>query len=644
MANTDMPNNGQTSNESAIPYAFYVVREQELSEKEEAVAAAQEQLAEKAAQVARSVQETQSVQTEQVAQTVQAEQTAQSVQAPVETVAQAPVEPVQPAPAPTPVAAPVPATPVSAPEQVPASATPIVTPAAAPAVTPEQAPVAATPATAAAAIPVAQPATATPAPEPAPAVPVQDETLDTNDSDAFPVPPVNMNRVAANPTVRPVTLGTNAPDVGTPTGSFIDEDMEAVSAYKTLEARRKRKRRNRIIAGCIIGALALGAGGWWAVNNLAPAPAVEEESFDIGYVVLDTYENSVSASGAIKPETQVVVMPEVEGTISEVNFAEGDNVLKGDVLVVLKNDSLDKAIQEAEQGLKAAENTQTSAQNALNSASNNLAKAQDNYNKVFSTLYDTQEIADAAGAEATDVLNSAQDAYNSAELALEDAQILVTKAQETLEDAKANAEKRSIRAPEGGAIIDMNAEVGANVGTGSSTTGALVTIADLSTLRVSVQVNEVDINNLKEGQVAEVTFSALPDTVLSATVEHIAAVSTGSGDQNMAGGIVTYDVDLVIEEPDPQVKPGMTARVRILTEQIENAFTVPTAALQMTSDTEATIMVAPGYTGEGTPEFEERSVSVVAQDSSMAVVEGDIADGDAVQLFMDSISMDGEEY
>ena len=333
-----------------------------------------------------------------------------------------------------------------------------------------------------------------------------------------------------------------------------------------------------------------------------------------------------------------MVTPEVEGIIQEVFVAEGDNILKGDVLFTLKNDKLDRDIEDAEQAIKTAEHAVTTATDTLSGAYTKLYEAQTNYDKVFSSLYESQEIADAAGLEATDLLNSAQTAYDSAEGALEEAQAAVTRAQENLEDAQATAEKRTVRAPEGGAIVTMNAEIGASVGAGSgsgSSPAALVTIADLSTLRVSVQVNEVDINSLTEGQKAEVTFSALPDLVLEAEIERIAAVSSGSGQDGNMGGIVTYDVDLIIEEPDPQVKPGMTARVKILTEQIEKALTIPTAALQMTGENTATVLVAPGYTGEGQPEFEERTVNIVAQDASMAVVEGKIAEGDAVKLNLD---------
>lgn len=444
----------------------------------------------------------------------------------------------------------------------------------------------------------------------------------------------------ANPTVRPVTLGAAAPEPLTPTGSLPNDEAEAMSAYRTIEARRKRKRRNRIIVGCLLAALALGGLGWWLANSVLVPPAQQSEtpSYEVGYALLDNYEKSVTASGAIMPASQVVVTPEVEGIITDIHVAEGDNVLKGDALFSLRNASLDKAVQDAEQTLKTANNAVVSAQNALNNANNTFANAERNYNTVFSMGFETQEEADAAGNQATEAYLTAQAAVTDAELALENAQLSVTSAQEALDQARTNAEKRTVYAPQSGAIVAMNAVEGASVGTTPTTAGSnsLITIADLSSLRVSVQVNEVDINSLAEGQKAEVTFTALPNVVLEAVIERIAAISSSSGEQSMGGGIVTYAVDMVIDKPNPQVKPGMTARVKILTERITNAMTVPYAALTMVDDTNATIQVANGYSGSGEPTFEERAVTVVAQDGTTAVIEGQINDGDAVQVFYPS--------
>ena len=74
------------------------------------------------------------------------------------------------------------------------------------------------------------------------------------------------------------------------------------------------------------------------------------------------FTEAVETSGAVKPVASVVVNPEVGGTIESVNVAEGDTVQEGDVLLTVKNDELDKAIRDAEMGVRA---TQSSASRRL---------------------------------------------------------------------------------------------------------------------------------------------------------------------------------------------------------------------------------------------------------------------------------------
>ena len=104
-------------------------------------------------------------------------------------------------------------------------------------------------------------------------------------------------------------------------------------------------------------------------------------------------------------------------------------------------------------------------------------------------------------------------------------------------------------------------------------------------MRVTVQVNEVDVNKLSAGQTGKVTFSALPDVTLDATIDRIATTATSASPSPSSGegasggtGVVTYAVELVISDPDANVKPGMTANVKIVTERYENVLTVPAAA------------------------------------------------------------------
>jgi HlyD family secretion protein len=187
----------------------------------------------------------------------------------------------------------------------------------------------------------------------------------------------------------------------------------------------------------------------------------------------------------------------------------------------------------------------------------------------------------------------------------------------------------------------MSAQNGAAYGsvTGASAKSApatsnepLIQISDLSKMKVTVQVNEVDISSISVGQQAKATFSAIPGLELGAVVERIASVSTGSGSTDGSmGGVVTYAVDLVIPEPDAKLKPGMTATVNITTQSVPNALIVPTAAIgDGTGEAGAKSVTVVTDVDKG--EMHEVPVEVIEQNTSEAAVKGDLHDGDLVLL------------
>ena len=158
-------------------------------------------------------------------------------------------------------------------------------------------------------------------------------------------------------------------------------------------------------------------------------------------------------------------------------------------------------------------------------------------------------------------------------------------------------------------------------------------IADLSQMTVSINVNEIDILKITADQTAEVAFTAAPDLTLPATVVSIATTSAGSGDAaggamyGGMGGAVTYAVKLLIAEPDPRLKPGMTAKATITTTTIENALKVPISAVQSDGAGGSFVMV---LTDPETQGMEMREVEVVASDGLTSVVKGRVKAGDEV--------------
>lgn len=178
----------------------------------------------------------------------------------------------------------------------------------------------------------------------------------------------------------------------------------------------------------------------------------------------------------------------------------------------------------------------------------------------------------------------------------------------------------------GGAAVGQRLSATGGEGQGSASTG--IQLADLSQMSVVVQVSEVDITKVEVGQTATVTFSALPGVVSDAVVSEIATLSSSGEGGYGAGGSVTYAVTLLIENPDPQLKPGMTASVSIDVQYIPGALCVSSNAL-MTDDGETYYLLV--VTDPATGATEQRFVTVLAESSTAAVVEGDIAEGDTVQ-------------
>lgn len=436
-----------------------------------------------------------------------------------------------------------------------------------------------------------------------------------------------------------------------------DEALEQSLAYQSLMKHRAERKKKRIIKFAVAGVLAAVA---VVAVVIATRPPADDTGTDLATapVTHEDFVDSVTVNGAAQPVSSVIVNPEVDGTIDQVLVKEGDTVKKGQTLFTLRNDDLDKAVREADQQVKEAKNGMSSAQATLGSAETDLktakAKLADAKNAQANPpapQTDTDD-PDAAGSDAgttsaelaaavTDAqagVDAAEDAIDAAQVGVESAQLTLESAQEAYNEAVKATDKRTVTAPSDGAIVVMNAVPGATAAAGVSDTSGkasggsdgLIQIADLSQLRVSVQVNETDINKIKVGQQATVTFSALPDVSCAGEVQSIATVATGDGSGDGSGS-VTYTVALLIPQPDAQIKPGMTASVEIVAQEVKDALTVPVTALTVDDDGSSTVTVVT-YADDGTYTTEDVPVEVVAQSTTTAAIKGDISEDDLVLL------------
>ena len=390
----------------------------------------------------------------------------------------------------------------------------------------------------------------------------------------------------------------SAADTKQPQTSLDDStDISDEEAYAKLKAKRAERRRKKLIRrGIAVGVvvtIALIAIIATLVINAQPA-GTNGPVTDM--VTEGTFTTTVEAKGQLKPISASVVSPSVDGTVEKINVQAGQSVNEGDVLMTIKNDALDSAVSEAQRAVAAA-------QEDLNNAKVALAAAQ------------------AAPTTDSDGSTGPSDANANAN-AVSTAQRNLASAQAALEQATAKAAERTVKAPSSGSIVELNAKVGATVTGGmimgeSDTSGGkqCMQIADLSKMKVTVQVGEKDIAKIAVGQSANVTYPAFPDIVSQGTVTAIASVA--NSDSNTGGGSVTFNVDILIEAPDARLKPGMTAEVSVVTEQLDDVVMVPTMALMTEDGEHYYVNVATDDEGKQTRRVK---VNVVTQNDNEAVV------------------------
>lgn len=379
------------------------------------------------------------------------------------------------------------------------------------------------------------------------------------------------------------------------TAEISDEEAYAKLKAKRAERRRKKLIRRGIAAG-VVGAVALIAIVATLVINAQPQGASGPVT---DMVTEGTFSTTVEAKGQLKPISSSVVSPSVDGTVDSINVQAGQSVNEGDVLMTIKNDELDRNVAEAKRAVAAAQEDLANAQKAATAAQ-------------------ATPTTDADGASAAAGVSAASEDTN----AVSAAQRSLASAQANLDQANAKAASRTVTAPSSGSIVELNAKVGATVTGGmimgeSDTSGGkqCMQIADLSKMKVTVQVGEKDIAKIAVGQSANVTYPAFPDIVSQGTVTAIASVA--NSDAANGGGSVTFNVDILIEAPDARLKPGMTAEVSVVTEQLDDVVMVPTMALMTEDGEHYYVNVATDDEGKQTHRVK---VAVVTQNDNEAVV------------------------
>jgi HlyD family secretion protein len=146
----------------------------------------------------------------------------------------------------------------------------------------------------------------------------------------------------------------------------------------------------------------------------------------------------------------------------------------------------------------------------------------------------------------------------------------VQAAQVKVDIAQATLDLARLVAPFSGTITQVDSQVGDLVNSGKQA----IQLDDLSRLLVEVEVSEVEINQVQVGQPDSMTFDAIPGQEYNGVVTDIAAFGSA------ANGTVNFTVTVEITDPSAEIKPGMTAAVSVIVNQLNDVLLVPSRAVR----------------------------------------------------------------
>ncbi|MCI0579580.1 MAG: efflux RND transporter periplasmic adaptor subunit [Chloroflexi bacterium] len=221
-----------------------------------------------------------------------------------------------------------------------------------------------------------------------------------------------------------------------------------------------------------------------------------------------------------------------------------------------------------------------------------------------------------AGAELANLQRGPSPAeITMAEVQVENARIQLQRAQNELAAA-------TLAAPFDGRVTAVQVAVGEQAG------DVLVEMVDSGSLEVVLEVDEVDIGDIRLGQPAVVTLEAWPDVAIASEVTLIAPRASQSPDS----ALVTYQVYLSLAQTDRPVRVGMTANASLETARREGILLVPNAAIQADRDNGTYSVTLVERDAQGNPAYRSAPVTIGLRDDDFTQITGGLQAGDELLI------------
>ena len=353
-------------------------------------------------------------------------------------------------------------------------------------------------------------------------------------------------------------------------------------------------------AGASSGGRAGGPGG----GAMARPPM----TVDVAAASRDTIIEELTVVGNLIGLATVDVVPKVGGRLQSVNVRLGDSVRKGQLLAQLDDREILEQVRQAEASYEVQRATIRQREADLKFAETNLARSRNLFER---QLLPRQSLDDA----------DARQQAAAAQVDLSRAQFDQTKAR--LDELHLNLENTRIVSPVDGFVARRLLDPGAF----ASSNAPVVSVVDISLVRLVANLVEKDLRRVRPGTEARVDVDAFPGEAFDGRVARVAPVLDPA----------TRTAQMEVEIPNPQhrLKPGMYARVGLLVSRRENALVVPRNAI-VDVDGRSGVFMADGTSARFQP------VSVGLQDQQKAEILSGLTDGQRVVTTGSNALRDGD--
>jgi HlyD family secretion protein len=389
--------------------------------------------------------------------------------------------------------------------------------------------------------------------------------------------------------------------------------MKTKKPFSSGEGAPNRAKSRYLVSAAAALVIASGAVGGYAWQQTAKAaPTAQGMEVHKGNLV-----ETASASGKIEPDVQVEVKSRVAGQVIEVLVKEGDTVEAGQLLVRL--DPVD-----AERQLASAQVAKSRALADVQAAKASLAVAELETQNSGVTSAVAKQSAEL-GLGSTDAARTAehQSRVAGANVSLRRAQLSAAQAalataELGVQDAELRLKETSIYAPMSGTVLAVAVEKGTLVSsalTNVSGGTSVMTLADLSDLRIIASVDEASISRIQVGQKVDISVDTYGDRVFKGVVQRVSPLGVDTS------SVITFDVEIaVVDESAQLLRSGMSADIEIVTAEQKDVVLVPLVAIQ-SAGKRRFVKLANG---------QERNIRTGSTDGTQMVVTEGLGEGERV--------------